>query len=74
MQITDFEKCLVPTFVSDGHGKFHPGVRRGLEIHYWPNVKCVNEDIAYEHARLAIIDASEAANRIISQWNVISLT
>lgn len=74
MQIADLETYLVPTTVSDGQGKFHPGVKHGLEIHYWPNIKCSNEDMAYERARMAINDAREAANSVISQWNVISMT
>lgn len=74
MNIADFSTYIVPTTVSDGNGKFHPGIKYGLQIHYWANRKFDDENEAYTAAELAVNDAIAAANSVIREWNLTSLT
>jgi hypothetical protein len=54
-----------------GTGPFHPAIRDGRDVWYWPNRTFMLEDDAYEAASLAIKDAWDAAQAVAKEWNVI---
>jgi hypothetical protein len=59
------------SYTNADHGKFHPAIRRAHKpLLIWWNITKDNEDDAAEFARLALKDASKAAQTIVNQWNV----
>jgi len=55
---------------SIGNGPFHPAIRTGSDVMYWPNITCMTETEAYDHAAKALKDAYDAANSVAVRWNV----
>lgn len=55
---------------SYGTGPFHPAIRNGKRVLYWPNITKATEDEAYEFAAKALEDAYGAACEVADNWNV----
>ena len=55
---------------SHGVGPFHPALRTGQQLMYWPNVTFDNEDDAFSFATKAFKDMYDAAVAVAQQWNV----
>lgn len=73
MKLTAFDGYLKPTFASDGAGKFHPALHHNLGVYYWPNIKVATAGEASNLASKAVNDALEAANTIITGWNLLPI-
>jgi hypothetical protein len=55
---------------SYGLGPFHPAIRNGKRVYYWPNITFASEDQAYERACLTLADALQPTADIVRDWNV----
>ncbi len=53
-----------------GTGPFHPAIRNGREVYYWPNVTFRDENAAYAKACETLADAQEAFNAVVRGWNI----
>ena len=53
-----------------GTGPFHPAVRFGKMLWYWPNITFEREDTACEWAIESIRGALESAQRHTDEWNI----
>jgi hypothetical protein len=58
---------------SYGTGPFHPAIRAGSDVKYWPNVTFHSEDEAYDFAAKALKDAYDAAASVAREWNIYSV-
>jgi len=68
----DFQNGLIPT--SYGTGPFHPAVRNGRRLYYWPNITFATEDEAYGRAALSLSDAVQSTADHVKGWNMIEVT
>jgi hypothetical protein len=59
---------LTPT--TYGTGPFHPAVRFGKVLHYWPNITQETEAAAYEWAQNAVDNALTTAQQHTDSWNI----
>lgn len=55
---------------SYGTGPFHPAIRNGTQVYYWPNITFATEDEAYGRAILSLSDALQPAIDNVKAWNV----
>lgn len=53
-----------------GHGPFHPAIRNGRIVWYWPNITFPKEDEAHEWAKLALAEALQTTIQNVARWNV----
>jgi len=58
---------------SYGSGPFHPAIRQGRGLFYWPNRTFETEDEAQMTAQLALDDAYNAANALVVHWNLLQV-
>jgi hypothetical protein len=65
----DFTAGVIPT--SYGPGPFHPAIRNGSRVWYWPNVTFATEDEAYWRALLSLADALQSTIEHVKTWNVV---
>ena len=56
-----------------GLGPFHPAIRNGKTVWYWPNITMENEDDAYRHALISLSDACEGFLNVFQQWNIYKI-
>lgn len=64
----DWTAGLIPT--SYGIGPFHPAIRNGNRLWYWPNITFPTEDEAYRRAMICLSDAIQPASAVIDRWNI----
>ena len=60
---------LIP-YVYGSDMRYHPAVRHGSEVWYWPNVKFSTEKAAYDWANGALEDIRGSAQSIVNEWNI----
>lgn len=59
---------LTPT--SYGSGPFHPAIRNGRNLWYWPNITFPDEDSAYQRAVEALASVLHSAGQEMAGWNM----
>ena len=64
----DWTTGAIPT--SHGTGPFHPAIRNGNQVLYWPNITFGSEDEAYNFAVRSLADALQPTADIIKDWNI----
>lgn len=65
----DWREGVIPT--SHGTGPFHPAIRNGRNVRYWPNITFKHEHEAYARAVLSLADALQPAIDHVAEWNMI---
>jgi hypothetical protein len=70
---TDTIRIEFATYATSyGTGPFHPAIRTGSDVMYWPNIIKATEDEAYDFAAKALKDAYDAAASVAREWNIYS--
>ena len=64
----DYHEGIVPT--TYGLGPFHPAIRNGYDVWYWPNITFATEDEALHRATLSLADALQPMVDIVASWNI----
>lgn len=62
---------VIPT--TYGTGPFHPAMRVGAVVTYWPNVTYPTEDEAYAWAKTALEQVMFVPLRDMNAWNIWSI-
>lgn len=68
--MTEFNFHNGVSATSYGTGPFHPAIRNGKDVWYWPNITFASEDEAYHRAVLSLADALQPAFANIAGWNI----
>jgi hypothetical protein len=55
---------------SFGTGPFHPAIRNGKQLYYWPNITFATESEAHDRACLSLADALQPTIDVVRCWNV----
>lgn len=53
-----------------GTGPYHPAIRTGKDVMYWPNITFATEDEAYAWAAKSLYHAYDAADQVAREWNI----
>ena len=58
---------------SYGLGPFHPAIRNGQDLYYWPNITHETEDLARQWAKEVLDSCVLEANYRTEDWNVVEV-
>lgn len=48
---------------------WHPGIKNGASIHYWPNITLLSESEAMLRSKQSLQDALDLAEKHMNLWN-----
>jgi hypothetical protein len=55
---------------SHGSGPFHPAIRNGKRVLFWPNITFATEDEAARRAVISLADALQPTIDHVAEWNI----